>query len=62
VFAFGLTSLLSDFCHEMATAILPQFMQAIGSSAYVPGFIYAAVVGFAGTIFMFPMPRPASPV
>jgi hypothetical protein len=23
VFAFGLTSLLSDFCHEMATAVLP---------------------------------------
>ena len=39
VFAFGLTSLLSDFCHEMATAILPQFMQAIGSSAAVLGTI-----------------------
>ncbi len=39
VFAFGLTSLLSDFCHEMATAVLPQFMQAIGSSAAVLGFI-----------------------
>lgn len=39
VFAFGLTSLLSDFCHEMATAVLPQFMQAIGSSAAALGFI-----------------------
>jgi len=39
VFGFGLTSLLSDFCHEMATAVLPQFMQAIGSSAAALGFI-----------------------
>ena len=39
VFAFGLTSLLSDFCHEMATAVLPQFMQVIGSSAAALGFI-----------------------
>jgi len=39
VFAFGLTSLLGDFCHEMATAILPQFMQAIGASAAALGFI-----------------------
>ena len=39
VFAFGLTSLLNDFCHEIATAVLPQFMQAIGSSAAALGFI-----------------------
>lgn len=39
VFAMGLTSFLSDFCHEMATAVLPQFMQAIGASAGVLGFI-----------------------
>ena len=39
VFAFGLTSLLSDFFHEMATAILPQFMQAIGATAAMLGFI-----------------------
>ena len=39
VFGFGLTSLLSDFCHEMATAVLPQFMQAIGASAAALGFI-----------------------
>lgn len=39
VFLFGLTSLLSDFGHEMATAILPQFMQVIGSSAAALGFI-----------------------
>jgi MFS family permease len=35
----GLTSLLSDFCHEMATAVLPQFMQAIGATASALGMI-----------------------
>ena len=39
VLLFGLTSLLSDFCHEMATAILPQFMQVIGAPAAALGFI-----------------------
>ncbi len=39
VLAIGLTSLLSDFCHEMATAVLPQFMRAIGASAAALGFI-----------------------
>lgn len=39
VFGFGLTSLLGDICHEMATAVLPQFMQMIGSSAAALGFI-----------------------
>jgi len=39
VFAFALTSFLSDFCHEMATAVLPQFMQVIGASAAALGFI-----------------------
>jgi MFS family permease len=39
VFAFGLTSFLSDFCHEMATAVLPQFMQTIGASVTALGFI-----------------------
>jgi MFS family permease len=42
VFAFGLTSLLSDFCHEMATAVLPQFLQSIGASAAALGFIEGA--------------------
>jgi hypothetical protein len=46
VFGFGVTSLFSDFCHEMATAILPQFMQAIGAS---------------GTLLMALTKRPASP-
>jgi len=31
IFTFGLTSLLGDICHEMATAVLPQFMQVIGA-------------------------------
>jgi len=39
VVGFGVTSLFSDFCHEMATAVLPQFMQAIGASAAALGFI-----------------------
>ncbi len=39
VFAFGLTSFLSDFCHEMATAVLPRFMQAICASAAALGFM-----------------------
>ncbi len=39
VLAIGLTSLLGDFCHEMATSVLPQFMQAIGASAAALGFI-----------------------
>jgi MFS family permease len=39
VFAFGLTSLLGDVCHEMATAVLPQFMTVIGASAASLGFI-----------------------
>jgi len=42
VLGFGLTSLLSDFCHEMATAVLPQFLQAIGSSAAALGLIEGA--------------------
>ncbi|MCM8777751.1 MAG: MFS transporter [Candidatus Omnitrophica bacterium] len=36
---FSLTSFLSDFCHEMATSVLPQFMQTIGLSASSLGFI-----------------------
>jgi MFS family permease len=49
VFAFGLTSFLSDACHEMATAVLPQFMQAIGASAAALGFIE----GVADTVSSF---------
>jgi len=42
VVLFGLTSFFSDFCHEMATAVLPQFMQVIGASAASLGFIEGA--------------------
>jgi MFS family permease len=42
VLGFSLTSLFGDFCHEMATAVLPQFMQAIGASAAALGFIEGA--------------------
>ncbi len=39
VLAFSLTSFFSDFCHEMATAVLPQFMATIGLSASSLGSI-----------------------
>jgi MFS family permease len=39
ILGFALTSFLSDFCHEMATAVLPQFLQSIGASAAALGFI-----------------------
>jgi MFS family permease len=39
VLAFGLTSMLGDICHEMATAVLPQFMRVIGASAASLGVI-----------------------
>ena len=39
VFAFGLTSMLGDVCHEMATAVLPQFMRTIGAGAASLGLI-----------------------
>ena len=50
VFAFGLTSFLSDFSHEMATAILPQFMQSIGASAAILGFIEGVADALASFI------------
>jgi MFS family permease len=39
VFGMGLTSLLSDASHEMATAVLPGFLAAIGAPAYALGII-----------------------
>jgi len=50
VFGFGLTSLLGDFAHEMATAVLPQFMQAIGSSAAALGFIEGVADGLSSFV------------
>jgi MFS family permease len=49
VFAFGLTSLLGDVCHEMATAVLPQFMRAIGAGAASLG----AIEGIADALSSF---------
>ncbi|MGW8187764.1 MAG: hypothetical protein ACWGNK_10870 [Desulfobacterales bacterium] len=48
VFAFGLTSLLGDVCHEMATAV-PQFMRAIGAGAASLG----AIEGIADALSSF---------
>jgi|GEM_PF-3180424 len=45
VILFGLTSFFSDFCHEMATAVLPGFLQIIGASAASVGFIEGAADG-----------------
>ncbi len=39
VLAFGLTSFLSDFCHEMSTSVLAPFLGAIGGTAASLGFI-----------------------
>jgi MFS family permease len=39
IFAMGLTSFLSDFGHEMATAILPAFLISVGGSAALLGLI-----------------------
>jgi MFS family permease len=47
ILGFGLTSFLSDFCHEMATAVLPQFIQAIGVSAAALGFIEGVADAFS---------------
>jgi hypothetical protein len=35
VFAFGLTRFLSDFCHEMATVVLPWFVIAYGDIKFL---------------------------
>ncbi len=39
VFGFGLTSLLSDASHEMATAVLPAFLASMGAPAAALGLI-----------------------
>ena len=49
VFAFGLTSMLGDVCHEMATAVLPQFMRTIGAGAASLG----AIEGIADALSSF---------
>ncbi|MCF8049739.1 MAG: hypothetical protein K9L59_00770 [Desulfobacterales bacterium] len=50
VFAFGLASLLGDICHEMATAVLPQFMRAIGASTASLGAIEGVADAFSSFV------------
>jgi len=45
----GTASFLSDFCHEMATAILPAFLASIGASAALLG----TIEGFADAVSSF---------
>lgn len=46
----GLTSLLSDVSHEMATAVLPGFLAALGISAAVLGLIEGVADGVASFV------------
>lgn len=39
IFGFGLTSCFNDFSHEMATAILPAFIQHLVGTAYAPSML-----------------------
>ncbi len=39
VIGMGITSFLSDACHEMATTVLPGFLAVIGAPPYALGFI-----------------------
>lgn len=45
----GMASFFSDFCHEMATAILPAFLASIGASAALLG----TIEGFADAVSSF---------
>jgi len=49
VMGMGVTSLLSDWGHEMATAVLPAFMAAIGAPAAALG----AIEGIADAVSSF---------
>ena len=49
VLGMGLTSLLSDAGHEMATAVLPGFLEALAAPAYALGVIE----GFADALSSF---------
>lgn len=53
VAGFSLTSFLSDFCHEMATSVLPQFMQTIGLSASSLGFVEGIADAISSFIKLF---------
>lgn len=39
VWGFGVSSLLSDFSHEMATSIMPTFIQELAGAHYAPQFM-----------------------
>lgn len=50
VVGMGLTSLLSDVSHEMATAVLPGFLTALGISAAALGLIEGVADGVASFV------------
>ena len=50
VVGMGLTSLLSDVSHEMATAVLPGFLTALGVSAAALGLIEGVADGVASFV------------
>ena len=50
VVSMGLTSLLSDVSHEMATAVLPGFLTALGVSAAALGLIEGVADGVASFV------------
>lgn len=50
VVGMGLTSLLSDISHEMATAMLPGFLTALGVSAAALGLIEGAADGVSSFV------------
>ena len=50
VVGMGLTSLLSDVSHEMATAVLPGFLTALGISAAVLGLIEGVADGVSSFV------------
>ena len=49
VIGMGASSFFSDFCHEMATSILPAFLASIGASAATLG----TIEGFADAVSSF---------
>jgi len=49
IIGMGAASFFSDFCHEMATSILPAFLASIGASAALLG----TIEGFADAVSSF---------
>jgi MFS family permease len=50
VIGMGITSLLSDACHEMATTVLPGFLAVIGAPPSVLGLIEGISDGVSSTV------------